>query len=367
MCRLRIAVAGAGAIGRKHIALVASHSEAQLDAIVDPAPDARALAERLESRWFPSLEALFATRGPDGIILATPNHLHVEGALMALRHGTVPLVEKPVATSVDQALELARASASAGVPVLVGHHRRHNPVLRAARDCVRDGRLGRLTTVSGLTLFHKPDSYFAPSWRRSGEAGPILINLVHGIDDLRFVCGEIVSVQAIASHAVRDLEAEDTAAILLRFENGALGTFLVSDATLAPWSWELTSGENPDYPRNDAACYMIGGTHGSLALPGLELFSQSAERSWTRELERERLATAPTDPLAAQLAHFLRVIRREEPPLCDVLDATRTLAVIDAIRRAVKVAPEPAGLVEFIHDMPTRPTPASVSTGVASC
>ena len=71
--------------------------------------------------------------------------------------------------------------------------------------------------------------------------------------------------------------------------------------------------------------------------------------------------------LAAQLAHFLRVIRREEPPLCDVLDATRTLAVIDAIRRAVKVAPEPAGLVEFIHDMPTRPTPASVSTGVASC
>ncbi len=62
---------------------------------------------------------------------------------------------------------------------------------------------------------------------------------------------------------------EETAAILLSFANGALGTFSVSDTTAAPWSWELTARENPAYPATGQACYMIGGTEGALELPGL--------------------------------------------------------------------------------------------------
>ena len=72
--------------------------------------------------------------------------------------------------------------------------------------------------------------------RRSTGAGPVLTNAVHDIDDLRFICGDIVSVQAMTSNAVRHYPVEDTAAILLRFASGALGTLTVSDTAVAPWS-----------------------------------------------------------------------------------------------------------------------------------
>ena len=76
-------------------------------------------------------------------------------------------------------------------------------------------------------------------------AGPVLVNLIHDIDLLRFLCGPITSVRALMSNAVRRNPVEETAGILLGFASGAIGTVTVSDAVPAPWSWELTAGENP--------------------------------------------------------------------------------------------------------------------------
>ena len=73
------------------------------------------------------------------------------------------------------------------------------------------------------------------------------MNLIHDMDLLRHLCGEVTSVQAFESNAARGIR-EDSAVILLRFANGALGTVTVSDTIVAPWSWELTTGgENPAY------------------------------------------------------------------------------------------------------------------------
>ena len=60
--------------------------------------------------------------------------------------------------------------------------------------------------------------------------------------------------------------------------NGALGTVSASDTVVSPWSWELTTGENPAYPRQDQSCYQIGGTHGALTIPALELWSHADKR-----------------------------------------------------------------------------------------
>jgi predicted dehydrogenase len=81
------------------------------------------------------------------------------------------------------------------------------------------------------------------------------------------LCGDIVSVQATESNAARGLAVEDTAAMILRFASGALGTLTISDAAAAPWSWELTSGENKAYPQTDQFCYMVAGTEGSVTVP----------------------------------------------------------------------------------------------------
>ena len=86
------------------------------------------------------------------------------------------------------------------------------------------------------------------------------------MDLLRYLCGDIECVQAMTSNAVRGGETEDSAIVLLKFRSGALGTLSVSDTVAAPWSWELTSGENSAYPVTSQSCYLIGGTRASLSI-----------------------------------------------------------------------------------------------------
>ena len=147
--------------------------------------------------------------------------------------------------------DLAEAVARTGIPVLVGHHRRHNPINQRARALIAQGQLGRIVSATALATFLKPDPYFEVAWRRQAGGGPILINLIHDIDMLRFLLGEVTEVQAMDSHAVRGFEVEDTAAAVLRFASGALATVIVSDATTSPWCWDMCAGEQGQYPRQE--------------------------------------------------------------------------------------------------------------------
>jgi predicted dehydrogenase len=279
---------------------------------------------------------MLARETPDGVIIASPNVLHLAMALDCVGQGVPALIEKPVTETVASAQRLCAAVARSGVPMLVGHHRRHNPLIKAARETVMGGRLGQLTAVVGLWLLKKPDDYFEVAWRREQGGGPLLINLIHDIDNLRFICGEITEVQALTSNKVRGFAVEDSAALLLRFANGALGTVTVSDATPAPWSWELSSGENAVYPKQDQACYVFAGTEASLAVPTMELWSYPDRPGWHAPLARDRLDVPPFDPLVEQLRHFLAVIGKREAPLVSVEDAMGTLAVVEAVGQAAR-------------------------------
>ncbi|MDR1708717.1 MAG: Gfo/Idh/MocA family oxidoreductase, partial [Candidatus Accumulibacter sp.] len=270
---------------------------------------------------------------PDAAIIAAPNVEHAPAGIACAGRGIPMLVEKPIADTVEAARRLVEAAERAGVPLLVGHHRRHNPIVAKAREVARSGRLGRITAVSAQFMLLKADDYFAPAHRRQPGAGPILTNAVHDVDDLRFICGDIAEVRAMASNAVRGYPVEDTAAALLRFANGALGALTISDTAVGPWSWELTSGENPFYPRNDENCYLISGTLGALSVPRLELwrYPDGAGKGWDAPLAREILSVEKADPLARQLRHFCAVVRGEAEPLVAGRDALRTLQVVRAI------------------------------------
>ena len=336
--KLRLAVAGPGLIGRQHVALIQASGSCELSAIVDLSPRARTNAEEFGVPIFSSLEELFATARPDGVIVATPNAFHVSNGLECLANDVPVLVEKPIADSVEDGRRLAEAASTAAAPLLVGHHRRHSPLLAMARTVVQDGVLGPLVAVMGSALFYKPDDYFAAGpWRSQPGGGPILINLIHGIDDLRSLCGEISSVRAVASNSTRGFAVEDTVAILLSFAGGGLGTFLLSDAAASARSWEQTSGENPSYPRSgDEDCYLIAGTRGSLSVPTMRLKTYSGPGSWWTPFEEQELAVARTDPLERQLDHFCAVIRGEAEPLVTGSDALQTLRVTLSIAEAAR-------------------------------
>lgn len=337
---VRLAVAGAGAIGRKHIELAHAAAGCVLSAIVDPSPAAAGLAAQAGVAWFESLADMLADDRPEGVIIATPNHLHVDNALLCIEAGVAALVEKPIAGTVSDAERLCSAVEASGSRVLIGHHRAHSPILASAREAIEQGQLGRLVAVTGRATFFKPDNYFydAP-WRRRVGGGPILINLIHEIGNLRSLCGEITAVQAFASSAARGFEVEDTAAILLRFSNGALGTFIVSDSAASAGSWEQTSGENPAYARyDDEDCYVLAGTMGSLAVPTMRLktYANELDRSWFKPFDTTTLSLQREDPLALQLDHFCAVVRGSVAPLVSARDGLQNLRVVEAIAKAVR-------------------------------
>src|SRR5437667_1474402 len=340
MRKVRIAVAGAGLIGLRHIEETQRSQSAQLSAIVDPSPRAAEIAKREGVPIYSSLDELIAKARPDVIDLATPNQMHVEQSLQCIAAGIPVLVEKPVAHTLEEGKRLIETAERANAKLLVGHHRRHSPILHKAVEVIQSGILGPIVAVMGSAVFYKPDNYYdeAP-WRRQPGGGPILINMIHEVGNLRAMVGEIVAVQAFAANATRGFPVEDTVAINLKFANGALGTFLLSDTAGSAKSWEQTSQENKSYSTYpDEDCYVIVGTNGSLSVPTMRIkyYAGKEERSWwkpflTRTEEFERI-----EPLAAQIEHFAAVIRGDAEPLVTARDGLQNLRVTDAIAEAAR-------------------------------
>lgn len=335
--KTKIALMGAGLIGREHAGLLRAHHDVAFVGIADPSEASVAYAGEIGVPHFADYVEMLDRAKPDGAIVALPNQLHVPAGLACIERGVACLMEKPVADSVAAALRLAEASERADVPVLVGHHRRHSPDMREARRIVQEGLLGDLVAVNGMCLFDKPSPYFDAAWRREPGGGPILINLIHELDALRFVCGEIESVRAFASNAVRGFAVEDTTSVSIRFVNGALGTYMLSDATPSPWAWEFSSNQALYFPHQPGAFLFLAGRKASLSLSDMQLWRhERPEEHWQHPLVRHYMPTARTSAYVNQLDHFLAVTRREAKPVLDARDGTATLAATLAVTRAAE-------------------------------
>jgi predicted dehydrogenase len=193
----------------------------------------------------------------------------------------------------------------------------------------------------GVTLLwaaRKPDPYFDATWRRTAGGGPILINLIHEIDMLRYVAGELATVTGLASRAIRGFEVEDTAAAMLNFANGALGTILLSDAAASPWTIEQGLGESPSFPYAGESAYRFVGTSGSLEFPVLRVWTHrdAAHANWNEPIASEPVKAFDRDPYVEQIRHLRAVVERREQPLVSGEDGTRTLAATLAVHESAR-------------------------------
>ena len=335
---VRLAVVGAGVIGRKHARRVSSQQGCSLVGICDVDLRCRSVAEQFDVPFYQDLEALLEERNPEGAIIATPNGTHSALAEVCTRKAVDVLIEKPIAGTLPEARRIVQSADEAGCQVLVGHHRRHNPLIQEARSIIQDGTLGRLLAVSMMWTVLKPTDYYRVDWRcRRPDGGPVLINLIHELDILRFICGEVRQVYAQAASTARGLEVEDSLSVTLSFATGVVGSVLASDATPSPWSYEALSGENPDIFHTVQDCYYFLGSQASLALPTMRLwrYPDPTRVGWQHPLEASRREVARAEPLTRQLEHFCRVVRREESPLVDGGDGTRSLEVALAVLESI--------------------------------
>jgi predicted dehydrogenase len=184
---------------------------------------------------FASPEELCASPAIDAVFVASPDALHSEHTLLALRHGKPVLCEKPLAMNADQAVRMASAARAAGRAFGVAQNFRYNPSLERMRELVAQGAIGTPVFASAHFCFlstSSPRTWFNDSGMACG--GPIGDVGVHAIDALRFLLQqEVLAVSTLARASQPQLprserELEESAAITTEFSLGVLGSVQVS-------------------------------------------------------------------------------------------------------------------------------------------
>lgn len=329
----RIGIFGAGLIGREHAKHILNAEGVELAAIADPSPAAAETATLHDVPLYESYEELLDQAHVDAVIVALPNAMHADAAVAAIERGVPVLVEKPLADSIEAAARIVEASERTGVPVLVGHQRRFAPDISAAKEFIEQGGLGDIIAAGILSTWRKSDVYFEAAWRTQKGGGPVLINLIHDIDVIRHLVGEIESVVALGSNKARSFAVPDTVGAVLNFENGAIATAIASDAAASPWCWDLASGYGAYFPNpsNAGDVYFISGTTASLSLPSLTLHRHDGENHWQQPIVQTTLDRTEANTYVTQLEHFGAVARGEIEPVMTARDGYRTLAATLAI------------------------------------
>lgn len=273
----------------------------------------------------------------DGIVAAVPNDLHVEVTWEAAQINLPVLMEKPIANTVEEGKQIIDIVNKNNLKYVVGHHRRFSEKINLARSICEEGKLGRLIGANVLWASKKPDEYFERPWRvQKGVGGPLLINVIHDVDDLRYIIGEIEAVQGRVTNEFRGNDVEDAGIANFIFKNGAMATLFMTDASPSIWFYEACAQEDPAFHPSDKDCYYFFGDKGSLAFPNMELITYNPEagEGWMKPYQRYQYPVKRVNPIVEETRHFCSVIKGEAESKVTAEDATRTLEIVKAIEES---------------------------------
>lgn len=281
---------------------------------------AQQLAKTCDAAAYDALDAFLEGESLDMVIVGTPSGLHGAHGSAAARHRVHVLVEKPIDITVARADALIADAREAGVTLGVIFQDRLKPGPRALKSQIDSGALGTPVLVRAQVPWWRPRDYYAASaWRGtwSLDGGGVLMNqAIHTIDLLGWLCGPIVRVSGRTATRFHSIEVEDTAAAVLEFSNGALGTL------------EATTCAYPGRPRR----IEVSGTLGTAVLEGDSLLTSGNGASAG---EAPQNASSPTvsdpSPHRAVFLNFIEAVRNRTAPCCDGPDARRSVAVVEAI------------------------------------
>ena len=337
MRKINISIVGTGLMGLQHINAITKSNKANLHSIVDISKNALNLSKRYKVPLYSHVRDLLKAKNLDAVIIATPNQLHEKHTVSFLEKKIPVLLEKPIADNIKSANKIIKSSKKNKTALLIGYHRRHNSIVSKVKKIIDSGKLGNIVSANVLCWLYKHKEYYKEKWRTSKGGGPLGINLVHDIDMICYLLGPIQYVQAFTTNKTRKFKVEDTATVSLIFKSGALCTLNISDTIVAPWSYELTAGENPAYPTTNQSAYMIGGTKGSLQFPNLKNWFYKKERSWWNKIFfNEDKNKKDDNTLVNQINHFADVVTKKAKPKVNGNDGLISLKIFAAITKSAK-------------------------------
>jgi predicted dehydrogenase len=337
--KARLASIGVGMVGEVHARYLPTEELCEYVAISDPDPSKKSLADKHGVAFYTDYKEMIAKEKLDGVVVSVPNDDHLRIGTYCADHGLHIFMEKPIASSVEDAEQIIEAAERNNVQLAVGHHRRFNPLMTAMKGILERGELGKLLGISVIWAMYKPAEYFVQgAWRKEPGGGPILINLIHEIDGLRYVCGEIESIYAEVSNAARGFKVEDTVAVTIRLKGDVLANILLTDTAPSIWAYEATMGEFDHFEPGGGNIYHFFGTKGSLAFPEMLKVSypEDAHWGWRDPFKREHLDLRSENPYPHQMHSFCKVVLGEEQPRTSGRDGLQTVKVAIAVGESAR-------------------------------
>ena len=337
MKKIKIAVLGVGLMGKQHLIAIKKSNRASLHSIIDINKTSIKFAKQYRVPFYTNSKAILGADKPDAVIVATPNQFHEKHTIKLLNNKIPVLLEKPISNNIQKAKKIINSSIKNKTHLLIGYHRRHNSIVTIVKKRIDSGKLGKVVTANVMCWLYKNKDWYKEKWRTRKGGGPLGINLVHDIDLICYLLGPVKFVQAATSNKIRKLKVEDTAVVNFIFKSGVLCTLSVSDTIVAPWSYELTAGENPAYPITNQSSYYLGGTKGSIQFPNLKHWYNKGERSWWRPIYHSDMNIKLSQfTLVNQINHFCNVVNGKTKPKVSGMDGLQSLKIFDAIIKSSK-------------------------------
>ena len=343
----RVVIVGIGAIAELIAAALREVPQVRLvGGSCRTEPKGKKFAAQFSCAWYGDTEAMLDAEKPDVAIVATPSGAHLESVLQCAARGIHVVCEKPLEISGARVRQMIDATSRAGVRLGAIFPQRFNPVNRALRDAAAAGRFGNLAVVHAAVPWWRDDAYYAPD-RWQGKAaldggGALMNQAIHTVDlmqwfaaaampDLRAAenpVAEVFAVTAKRGHDEKLIEVEDTASVVLKLRNGAVGQLLAATSMY------------PGVPRR----LQIGGRDGFAEVfeDQLTTFQFRTEQPGDAAT-RERFGRATThgggasNPMAMShenhrrnLEDFFTALAEDRDPTLNGPEAAKAVEIIDA-------------------------------------
>jgi len=336
---LRFALIGCGRISVRHSQLLGGGviDGASLVGVCDiDAEKARHCAAKHNVPSFTDMHEMMESVNPDVAVVLTESGNHARDVIALARHGKHLMVEKPMALTLVDADAMIHACDKAGVKLFVVKQNRFNVPVVKLREALDAGRFGKLVMGTVRVRWCRPQAYYDQDpWRGTWALdGGVLTNQAsHHVDLLEWVMGEVESVFALTRTSLVDIEAEDTAAVVLRFASGALGIIEATTATR---------------PKDLEGSISVLGEKGSVEIGG---FAVNEMKAWSfaepqeeDEIVMERYSVNPPNVYGfghqAYYEHVVNALATGGPHLVDGLQGRRSLELITAIYESVETGRE---------------------------
>jgi UDP-N-acetyl-2-amino-2-deoxyglucuronate dehydrogenase len=229
MDKLKFAIVGCGRIAQRHAEHIKNQGE--LVAVCDIKKDvAIAFSEKFGARPYSSIEELLRNEsGLDVVTICSPNGMHAEHTIKALKAGFHVVCEKPMAISVHDCGEMISVAEQNNKRLFIIKQNRFNPPVEAVKRSIDEGRLGRILSVQLSCFWNRNFNYYQSSdWKGKADmdGGTLYTQFSHFVDLLYWMFGDVKEVNAFTSNFLHQdvIEFEDTGVVSLRFYNGAIGT-----------------------------------------------------------------------------------------------------------------------------------------------